>query len=309
LANTNSDKLFFVINTNAGNEAVKKEWPKIEKLISKENLNYDFDFTSYTGHAEDITTEKLSEGYRKFIVVGGDGTLNEVINGIFKQKAVPANDVCIGLFGMGTGNDWAKYYQFPKDYSEAIKKIKECNTVTQDVGKIIYSSGKAKEAYFNNVAGLCYDAVVVKATNIMKERGRKSKLAYLYSLLKSLIKYRPWKLKIIISGEVLEGKFLSISIGNGKYSGGGMLQTPNAVINDGFLDVTIYPDMTKMKILVNIAKLYNGKILKVKGVRNFRTKAFTIKSENKIFAEIDGEIIKGNDFEFSVISNAINIIV
>jgi YegS/Rv2252/BmrU family lipid kinase len=301
--------LFFIINPNAGNEAVKREWPRIEKLISLEDFEYDFDFTNYIGHAEELVTEKLGEGYRKFIVVGGDGTLNEVINGIFKQKTIPTKEIYIGLFCMGTGNDWARYYKFSNGYAESIERVKNETFITQDIGKIVYENGKTKEAFFINIAGLCYDAVVVKTTNTMKERGRRAKLAYLYSLLKSLIKYKPWKLKVVINDEILEGKFLSISIGNGKYSGGGMMQTPKALINDGFLDVTIYPNMTKMRILTNISKLYNGKILSIKGIKHFRTKSFVVESENKIFAEIDGEIIKGSTYKFEIIPDSINIFI
>jgi YegS/Rv2252/BmrU family lipid kinase len=246
---------FFIINPNAGNEGGKKEWPLISKVLEENQLDYSFAFTDSQGHAEKIVAEKIVEGYKKFVVVGGDGTLNETINGIFKQSLVPQSEIFLGLIQMGTGNDWARYYQLSFDYNDAVKRLLKMETKKQDVGVVKYCDGEnQKSAYFINVAGLCFDSTVVKATNVMKERGRRTKAAYLISLLKSLINYKPWTLKLSINDQVLEGKFLSISIGNGKFSGGGMIQTPNAVIDDGLLDVTIYENMPKFKIITNIKK-------------------------------------------------------
>ncbi|HOZ30200.1 MAG TPA: diacylglycerol kinase family lipid kinase [Bacteroidales bacterium] len=310
MTNENKNKFFFLINPNAGNEGGEREWPIIKEKILNHSLEYDFAFTEAVGHAQSIIKEKIEEGYKKFVVVGGDGTLNETINGIFNQNDVPTTDIYIGLMQMGTGNDWARYYNFDTDYEKAIQRLIVGKSCRQDVGRISYESNDGvKSGYFINVAGLCFDSVVVKSTNLMKERGRRTKSAYLISLLRSLIKYRPWELKITINDEIIDGKFLSISIGNGKYSGGGMIQTPAAVINDGFLDVTVYENMPKFKIVLNIKKLYNEKILSIKGVRSFRTKKFKIESKQKIFAETDGEIIGSTPYEISIIPNSINIFV
>lgn len=306
----NSDKYFFVINPNAGNEDGKKEWPNIVELLLEENIYFDFEFTDSTGHAERIVIEKIQEGFKKFIVVGGDGTLNEVVNGIFKQNHTPSSDIYIGIFCMGTGNDWARYYGFSKSHIDAVERLKNGDSKVQDVGKIEYGKGNnPKHAYFINIAGLCYDSVVVHATNEMKERGKRTAMGYLQSLLKSLIHYKPWKLKVFINDEVLEGKFLSISIGIGKFSGGGMIQTPNAVIDDGYFDVTIYPNMSKLKMIFNVRKLYNGKILSIKGVKSFRTKQLNIEAKNATFAQTDGEIIGNAPYEITVIPQSINILI
>ncbi|MDD2386508.1 MAG: diacylglycerol kinase family lipid kinase [Bacteroidales bacterium] len=303
-------KYFFVINPNAGNEGGNLEWPKIVNMLKTNSIEYDFAFTEHVGHAEEIVSQKILESYRKFIVVGGDGTVNEVTNGIFKQKAVPTLEIYLGLIQMGTGNDWARYYDMKPDYKEEMERLVNCPSRVQDVGKIKYSSdGEQKSAYFINIAGLCFDSTVVKATNEMKQRGRRTKFAYLISLLKSLIKYKPWHLKIYINDEILEGQFLSISIGNGKYSGGGMIQTPDAIIDDGYLHVTIYQNMPKHKIITKVHKLYNSTILEIKGIKSFKTKGFKIESKEPIFAETDGEIIGSTPYEISILPSSLNVIV
>ncbi|HPD23242.1 MAG TPA: diacylglycerol kinase family lipid kinase [Bacteroidales bacterium] len=303
---------FFIINPNAGKEEAKQKWPLIERILTQKKIKYSSAFTTKQGDAENYTIEKIYEGFRYFIVVGGDGTLNEVVNGIFRQNSVSYSEIFIGLIQMGTGNDWARYYGFNNNIENSVKRLENINVKQQDVGKIIFNdSGEQKEAYFINVAGLCFDAVVVKATNAMKERGQRTKSAYLIALLSSLIKYKPWELKIKINGTELNGKFLSISIGNGKYSGGGMMQTPNAIIDDGLLDVTIYDDMPKSKIIRNVKKLYDGTVINVSGVKTFRCKTLQIENLNNqsvIFAETDGEIIGNGPYTISVLHNVLNIL-
>lgn len=304
------NKYFFIINPNAGYGRAHKEWYKLAKLIDGEDIIYELEFTKYVGHAKEITIEKIEQGFRKFIVFGGDGTLNEVVNGIFRQNIVPTTEIYLGIFSMGTGNDWAKYYNFSAGYADSIERIKNGEFKRQDVGKIVHGiEGEQKSSYFINVAGLCFDSVVVKATNEIKKQGKRTRMGYLGSLLKSLITYKPCKLRIFINDEILEGIFLSISIGIGKFSGGGMQQTPDAVIDDGYFDVTIYSNMSKFVVLANVSKLYNGKILEVKGVKSYKVKSLRIEPENEIFAEIDGEIIGTGPYKISILHNSINILV
>ncbi|MBP8994101.1 MAG: diacylglycerol kinase family lipid kinase [Bacteroidales bacterium] len=307
---TYENKYFFLINPNAGNSEGEREWDNVLEVINKNNLDFDFAFTEYIGHAEEIVLEQIKIGHRNFIILGGDGTLNEVTNAALKQNEVNSQEISLGIIQMGTGNDWSKYYKFDNDYQKAIDRFKSKNTKFQDVGVIKYKAdNEDKKAYFINIAGFCFDSVVVKATNQMKERGKRTNLAYMINLLKSLITYKPWELKIHINDEILEGKFLSISIGNGKFSGGGMIQTPDAIIDDGWLNVTIYKNMPKFKIVTNVRRLYDGSIGKVKGVRMFKTKKFFIEADQDIFVETDGEIIDYAPYEISIIPQAIKVFV
>jgi YegS/Rv2252/BmrU family lipid kinase len=301
---------FFIINPNAGNNGAKREWETIEKLLKDNNINFEYKFTEATGHAEAIVKEKIAKGFRNFVVVGGDGTLNEVSNGIFKQKEVPTTEIYIGIFSMGTGNDWIRYFNIPTDYSSSIDRLIKKHSIKQDVGKIKFLSDEQEnEAYFLNVAGLGLDSKIVQSTNVMKVRGKRTKIAYFRSLFKGFIKYKSQILKISIEDEIIEGKILSMSIGNGKFSGGGMQQTPNALNNDGLLDVTIYPNMTKFQIALAMPKLYSGKIEKIKGLKTYKTTSFSIENLEKTIFEIDGEIIDGKSFEISILPLSINVII
>lgn len=310
MKNSLHNKYYIIVNPNAGKGNALKKWPQIKASLRKSGLVFKYEFTEEPGQCINIVKTRLNESYRRFLCVGGDGTLNEILNAIFVQDSVPASDIYLGLIPMGTGNDWRKYYILSDNIEEVIKRIAENNCVKQDVGELEYSqNGLRQKAYFINIAGLGFDSVVVKNTNKMKERGNRSKSAYLIALLKSLFIYKPWQLKINIGDKCLEGKFLSVSIGNGKYSGSGMIQTPDAIIDDGMFDVTVYNKIPKIRIILNVKNLYNGKILSIKGVNSYRAASLKIESDMEIFAETDGEIIGDGPYNIKIIPKALNVIV
>jgi diacylglycerol kinase family enzyme len=105
----------------AGGGKTKKDWPFIAKALQKEGISYEPCFTDRRLHASIIARNKIKEGYSKIIVVGGDGTMNEVINGVFAQKRIDTTEVMLGMISVGTGNDWARTFNIPSDYEGAIK--------------------------------------------------------------------------------------------------------------------------------------------------------------------------------------------
>ena len=306
----NNNKYFFIINPNAGNAQGKSGWEEIKILLHKNNIDFDSLLTDAPGHAEEIVGEKIAENYRNFIVVGGDGTLNEVINGIFKQKDVPTDSIYIGLFSMGTGNDWARYYKITPDYHKAINRILQPNIIKQDVGRVVsLLGGQRYENYFLNVAGIGLDSKIVFSVNSMKKRGRRNKLAYLFALIKCFLQHKSLPIRINIENNSISDNFLSMSIGNGKFSGGGMRQTPDALNNDALFDIAVYSKMTKFKMLCNIIKLYNGNIRKLKGLQYFRAKELSISLDTSYIFELDGEIIEGEHFDINILPASINVMI
>lgn len=302
---------FFLVNPNAGHGRALPVVEHARRRLEAAGATHQFAYTAQPGHARVLVREAIAQGHRRFVVVGGDGTLNEAVNGIFSQTEVPGSDISLGLVPAGTGNDWQRYYGFDSSADAAMDRVLAGRTRPQDIGQVVYSDadGGRHAAYFINIAGLCFDAEVVRATNAMKENGRRTRLSYLWCLVRSLLVYRPWTLAVDIEGERLEGKFLSMSVGNGRYSGGGMVQTPGAVIDDGLLDVTLYGDMSKLSMALGVPKLYNDKILTLKGVRSFKTRAFRVEAAQPVFAEIDGELIGDGPYEISVKERAINVFV
>lgn len=298
-----------IVNPNAGKCRGKQDWPLISRLLEKESIKHTVSFTEKKGDAIKLAMDAVKAGCRRIITVGGDGTLNEVLNGIFSSDFCDTTDVCLGLIPVGTGNDWGRMFGIPLDYEGAVRIIKENRTMLHDVGKILFHEGEEQRTrYFINIAGLGFESVVVKRTNRMKERGYGGKLIYFYNLLVTLFSFRNTPASLTIDNEKITADIFSVNVGNGRYCGGGMRQTPDALPDDGLLDITVINGMGKFEIISNLAILYNGKILEHPRIDGYRCKKLEVKSSRMLYVECDGESLGHTPAVFTVIPAAINII-
>lgn len=302
-----------IVNPNAGKRKGRKDWPKIASKLEKHGINYQVEFTRERNHALALTSEKISEGYRKIIVVGGDGTLNEVANGILFQAHTRPEDILIGMIPVGTGNDWGRTYDIPRKYGKAVKVIKQQHTTVQDVGFVKYKEKNlAKERYFVNVSGMGYDALVAEKTNRMKDRGRGGTMAYFLNIFTGLFQYKYTPFNIWVDDtEVFSGRVLSMNIGICKYNGGGLMQLPDAIPDDGLIDVTVIKAISRLRIIRNVARLYDGSFVKLNFVSTYRGKTCMVVSrpEGKVSLEADGETLGHSPLHFSIREKALRFIV
>jgi len=235
--------------------------------------------------------------------------MNEVVNGVFLNKVCPTTDISLALIPVGTGNDWGRMFGIPLDHEKAINIIGEYKLMLQDVGKVSsFEGSEKKERYFINIAGLGFESVVVRKTNYQKDRGRSGRLIYLYNLLTSLLSYRNTKAEIVIDGEKRSADIFSLNVGNGRYCGGGMRQTPDALPDDGLLDVTLINGMGKFEIIRNLKILYDGTILSHPKIDGFRCRNIKVFSDSLIYVEADGESLGHTPAEFSIIPGSISIV-
>jgi YegS/Rv2252/BmrU family lipid kinase len=307
--NPDSNEWLVIVNPNAGNGKGRKDWEKISSCLKTNELTWVEHFTERKGHAITLTIESIAAGYRKIICVGGDGTLNETVNGIFNQGICPTKDITLGLIPVGTGNDWGRMFGIPLDYMGAVKIISENKTMLHDTGKVsCYAGNNKSERYFINIAGLGFESVVVKKSNIQKDNGRSGKAIYFYNLLMSLISYRNTKAEIVIDGNKSEASIFSLNVGNGRYCGGGMRQTPLALPDDGLLDVTVIKEMGKFEIIRNLGMLYDGTILNHPKVASYKCKNVMVSSASDLYVEADGESLGHTPAEFNIIPLSINIV-
>ena len=307
--NSNLKEWLVIVNPNAGSGRGKKDWDRISALLKKEDLPFNVKFTERKGHAIIFARESITAGFRKIITVGGDGTLNEVVNGVFSNNVCLTKDISLALIPVGTGNDWGRMLGIPLDYEKAIKIISENKLMLHDVGLVSFFNGTGKKTrYFINIAGLGFESEVVRRTNIQKDKGRGGKLLYLYNLLMSLLSYKNTRAEIVIDGEKIQADVFSINVGNGRYCGGGMRQTPFALPNDGILDVTIINGMGKFEIIRNLKILYDGTILNHPKIDGYKCKNIKVSSDSIIYTEADGESLGHTPLEFSIIPASINIV-
>jgi len=297
-----------IVNPNAGHEKGKKDWARISALLKKYKIEYVSYFTTRRRHAIELTIEGIGNGYRKILAVGGDGTMNEVVNGVFSQEYCPTEHISLGMITVGTGNDWGRMFGIPTDYEEAVRIISAGQIRLQDTGIVTYYNGIRRESrYFLNIAGLGFDAVVTRRTNIQKDKGHKGKAIYFLNLLRSLLFYRHTVTSVAIDGKIIQDDVFTISIGIGRFSGGGMMQTPNAIPDDGLFDITIIKKIRKGDVVMSLKMLYDGTILEHPRISGYVGKEILIDSDPLIHLEADGESLGHSPIEFRILPKSVNI--
>ena len=301
---------FVIVNPNAGKRKGEKDWLEIAAQLTAAGIVYDSVFTEHRGHAVDLTRKYVENGYRNIIVVGGDGTLNEVVNGIFTQAHIPTEKITLAMIPVGTGNDWCRMYNIPGDYKQAIRLITNRKIFTQDTGTIKYISteGEEKTRYFINMAGMGFDALVTKKTNKQKELGKSNPMSYVVNILSSLFVYTSTKVTILLDSEKIISDILSMSVGICQYNGGGMKQAPDALPDDGLFDLTLIKPIGKFKIIRNIIKLFDGSFTRLPEVSTFRSSKIIIHSEPPMFMEADGESLGHTPFVFNILRQSLNVV-
>ena len=306
----NDGKWLVIVNPNAGKRKGEKDWDTISHLLTKYDINFLPVFTERPYHAVELSEKYIYKGLKKIIIVGGDGTMNEVVNGIFTQQKHASSEILLGMITVGTGNDWGRMFNIPMKYKEAIKIIKKGETFVQDAVVVKYlHSGVQQRRYFVNIAGIGFDAVVVQKTNRLKERGKNGVLLYLLSIFTTLMNYKHTNTTINIDEKKIQDDVFSICIGIGKYCGGGMMQTPNAIADDGLFDLTVIKKIKRYELIRNIGKLYNGSIIEHPKVETYTGKSIFIDSEPDIHLETDGESLGHSPFRFEIIPKSVRVIV
>ena len=306
-----TDRWFVIVNPSSGGGKGLTEFPKISHLLRESGIAHDPVFTEHRYHAAELAVEAANRGYRKLIVVGGDGTLNEVVNGLFIQRQCEPKDITLAVIAVGTGNDWVRTFGIPRNYTAVVRAIKEGYTYLQDVGKVTYTESKVQQTrYMANVAGLGFDAHVIKIFNHLKLKGYKGKWLYIYSLLKGYFSARPAGATIEVDGEVIHNRLLfSLAVGICRYNGGGIQQLPRAVANDGLLDLTIIRPVHWWHVVFRARKLFNGDIYSIGHIHHAQGKVVKVTSAPPIPIETDGELQGETPATISIVPQAVRFVV
>lgn len=316
------DKWLAIVNVFAASKKAGSVWKRAAACLEDAGVSYKAEFTGGKYNANELSRKAAERGYRKFIAVGGDGTVHDVLNGIaeyaMSEAEVSLSDFTLTVIPVGSGNDWIKSVGASTDIQQAVSYIAAGVTGVQDVVKVsvLDSSDLSAEplfvSYMSNVGGVGLDARVCEIVNRNKEQGKRGKKLYVSALLYCIRHRVPIRAKVICDGQLLfTGRYLSMAFGIGKYSGGGMRQTPAAVMDDGLLDITIIPDIPIWTIAKEAYKLFTGNFLTIKEVVPATCREVYILPESESDAEpveVDGEVIGRAPVHMEVLQQQINII-
>lgn len=300
------NKWYVIINPTSGNGSSKRKWNSIYKELKLQNFDFDFDFTQYAKHSTKLVQLAIKKGYEKFICVGGDGTLHNVINGILQLNPPNLLHLKVGIIPVGTGNDWIKTYKISKNIKEAITTVKQEHTSIQDIGKLKLITND-EEIFFTNLAGIGFDGYVVNNVGKFKKLGF---LAYITGALASLTSFKKPTLQIKLNDIIITEKTLLLLIGICNYSGGGMQLTKASNPNSGLFDITHVSRITLYTVLKNLKGLFNENITNNKVVKNYKTTNLTIRviDLKHSFIQADGELIGMGDFQVTLLPNKLQFI-
>lgn len=289
-------RLYFIINPLAKNGHSLKVWNSVKQELDKSNTPYTEYFTKYRGHATLLASsikDKERQEKKAIIVIGGDGTVHEVINGV-----VGAKNIRIGLIPGGSGNDFMRGYKIPKDpisaYQFILEQLDEL-PIHVDVGEVIDKKNR-RNTFINNM-GAGFDALVTKEVNGSRLKQIFNKvslgnLIYAYFVIKKLFSFKRTDVTVTVDGESHQFKdtwFVTVS--NQPYYGGGMKISPYASALDGQLNITIVHQLSRLKFLLVFITVFWGGHVRFKEVKNFIGKDITINSINPLFVHADGENI------------------
>lgn len=300
-----------IVNPTSGRKAAVSEWPHIQQLFKRNGVNAVFSFTQEVGDATVLTKQLVLDGYRNIAVVGGDGTLNEVLNGVM-LSGVAAEEVTLAVIPNGTGNDWARYWKIGMDdLEQSIKLLKTGSATMIDVGRCTYMiDGRPGERYFLNTAGMGLEVKVLQMTEILKRRLRGRSWIYGVALIVSAFVSRAHQMTYMYNGQTYNGRIFTLNVGNGVYSGGGFAQTPTASPQDGALDLMIMSSLSFKSIILGLKYVFTGRLLKHPCVKNTRTEKLVISTTGKSTIELDGIVIPAScPVTFSIASQKINFVV
>lgn len=307
---------YFIINPNSRSGKGYKIWKRLQKQLDVRQVPYEAHLTDRPGHACEIAkqlTEDVQKKPKTIVVLGGDGTVNEVINGICLECPVT-----LGYIPAGSGNDLARSLKLPKKPLKAMKRILHPKYFKQlDYGLITYSDEQLRHRRFAVSGGIGFDAAVCheilhSGIKCMLSKLRIEKVAYIVVGLKQLVKAKPSSGYLLLDGvkrvDLCHVLFISAHIH--KYEGGGFLFAPKANPTDGLLDICVFGSSCKVKMIPVLLKALTGNMRHCHCVRYFQCREVEIHTEQPLAVHTDGEsCLYQQDVDMRCIPRQIRIIV
>jgi YegS/Rv2252/BmrU family lipid kinase len=312
MQNENTHTWYLIANPAAGKNAVARRWQALQTFLQQHLPDHVAVLTTHRGHATALAQEAIQQGYRKIIAVGGDGTNFEVTNGILQQTDVPTTHVTYALLPVGTGNDWIRTHRIPKNWLQWLQMLQTGNTLLQDVGVVQYfCNDKPEQRFFVNVAGMAYDAFVVRYAERYK-RWIIHKTLYLFMVVRCLFQYRLSRARVTFDEQTVEDYFYTINAGIGCYSGGGMRLVPHANPTDGQLALTLAGRVSKIGVLLNTYRFYNGTLGEHPQIDMYQTTRIRVEpleTRQPLWVEADGEFLGDAPVEIWTVPKALKVVV
>jgi YegS/Rv2252/BmrU family lipid kinase len=308
-------RTFVIANPRAGAGAVEQEWDLLERLLRARLPEFDFAFTEGPGHATLLAREALRSGWEMIVAVGGDGTLNEVVNGFFDKPDIDAlyaidddgwmtrkrdgapeainSDAVLGVLPLGTGGDFRRTIGLMGGHRETVEHLSGQHIREIDLGEVgfVDVEGNIATRYFINIASVGFSGAVDRVVN-HAWKGLGGKTSYMLATARAFTTYKNINVELRLDDTVeLDGKMNNVVIANGEFFGGGMWIAPGAELDDGQFQVVVMGDLKRREILALTFDIYQGKHLQNKKIFRRRASRVSVRSADggPSMLDIDGE--------------------
>jgi len=304
-------KTFVVANPAAAGGRAGKHWPKISRELRDAIGDFDSALTEKPGDATKLVRSAVANGAKTIIAVGGDGTINEAVNGLCDGENAPVEDVTLGFVMYGTGGDFRRSFDMPKGVSAAIERLKSGRTQVIDLGRLRYTSNDGTQSlrWFNNISSFGFSGEVVRAVNAARfSKLLGGKFSFFWNSFLELRKYQGCKVDIAIDGNTITENVCTAAVCNGRFFGGGMMMAPDAQLDDGSFDVVIVRQDPPLTIF-DMRLLYSGAHLKHPNVSVYRGRKIEAKplSNTPIYLDVEGEAPGSLPATFEVVPRALRL--
>ncbi len=304
--------IYVIWNPKSRGGKLASAWPEIEMALKQNVGAFTAIPTEFSGHATELTRFALEKKATTVVAVGGDGTVNEVVNGFFEGDEYIGSKCKLAVLPHGTGGDFKRTLNLPQGLDELCRIIKAGHATNSDVGTVTFvdHAGKKRKRYFINIASCGISGVVDRLLN----NGSKKfgKLSYLATTLRASMQYDNQRISVVLDHDDNNAISLTVNtlaIANGKYFGGGMKIAPHAKLNDGHFSVVSLGDLSKAEMVMLSPKIFSGSHESHDKVSMREAKHISVTPlSGKVELDVDGESPGLLPATFSIIPNAIPII-
>jgi YegS/Rv2252/BmrU family lipid kinase len=308
---TSAPRTIAIVNEHAGGGAMADIFRRLEHPLQDAIGPFDVAFTDGPGHAIALVRRALSEGYRRVLSGGGDGTLNECVNGFFSEDGRPlAPDATLALLSGGTGGDFRKTLGL-RSSEDALKALAQGKTVLADVGRVTFATqGGTDSRCFINIASFGMSGVVDRLVRSYARYG--GKIAYYGATLRGMWGWKNPVVALTLDGEELAPlPIFTVAVGNGRYFGGGMQVCPDARLDSGMFEVCVLGDFSRLELLLQSQMLYSGTHVYNAKVQMRRAKVVDAAAvgDREVLLDIDGEPLGSLPARFEILPATIRLVV
>jgi diacylglycerol kinase (ATP) len=299
------EDVVFLVNPASANGSTGRRWPEMAHRAAAAGLRGEAFLSGAPGEIAHLATAAARNGAALVVAVGGDGTVNEAVNGLL---AAEGTEVELGIIPRGTGTDLVRTLGIPHDLDAAVAVARSGRPRTIDAGRIDYRAwaGGEQSSWFANVASAGMSgAVAQRANSTSKALG--GKVSFLWATLAVFARWQNSEVTVDVDGERREGRMLDVIVANCEFLGGGMHMCPDARPDDGLFDVLLIGDITKRDLMATLPKVYRGTHLPHPKAEGLRGRSVSVEAPTPLPVELDGEQPGTTPARFEVVPGALRV--